>query len=156
VRTRTLSELLATHSLFSRLDAAGRAALAGCARNRRFRAGAMIQREGDPAEAILLLRAGDAAIEIAAPGRPPLRVETVHPGGVIGWGWLAPPHRCMADARALTDLRATALDAACLRARCDARPEIGYALLKAWAEELTERMRAQRLQLLDLYGDHAA
>ncbi len=145
--------LLAEHPVFRGLDAAARARLAAEARDLRLPAGAFLFREGEAAETLHLLREGDVAIEIACPGRDALVVETLHPGEVLGWSWLAPDHKAMSDARALSDVRTLALDAARLRALCEAEPAIGYAMFKHWLPHLMARLRAQRLQLLDLYGD---
>jgi CRP-like cAMP-binding protein len=155
MQTHDMKALLAAHPLLAGFDAETVAQLAGCARNLTWRAGETIFREGDPADRAFILRAGDVAVEIAAPGRAPMVVETLHPGDVLGWSWLTPPHRAMADARAMTDVRAIALDAACLRRKCDESPALGYQMFKAWLPHLAARMKAQRLQMLDLYGADA-
>jgi CRP-like cAMP-binding protein len=147
--------LLAAHPILAEFDPSALAELAGCARLDSWPAGATIFREGEAADALWLIRRGEVALEIAAPGRAPLIVETLRAGDVLGWSWLVPPHRFMADARAVNDAGGLRLDAACLRRKCDAQPAIGYRLFKAWLPHLTERMRAQRLQMLDLYGSDA-
>ncbi len=155
MQTREIAALLAAHPLFRDFDAEALALLAGCAENVAWRAGATILREGAPADSVYVLRRGDVAVEMAAPGRAPLVVETLHAGDVLGWGWLVTPYRHMADARAVSDVGATRLDAACLRRKCDETPALGYRMFKGWLPHLAARMRAQRLQLLDLYGDDA-
>ena len=52
-------------------------------------------------------------------------IETVGPGGAVGWSWLFPPYRWHFDARALDPVGAVAVDAACLRAKADADPALG-------------------------------
>lgn len=152
MRIQAIEEILAEHPDFRQFDAATIALLAGCARMESFAAGAPIFREGEPAGTAWLVRRGDVAIEIAAPGRAPLIVETRHPGDLLGWSWIVPPYRRMSDARAIGDVGAIGLDAACLRAKLDEHPEIGYRMLKTWLPQLALRARAQRVQLLDLYG----
>jgi hypothetical protein len=71
---------------------------------------------------------------------------------VLGWSWLVPPYRNSFGARALGTAHLLALDAACLRGKCDADPALGYDLLKLLAGVFTERLRDSRLRLLDLYG----
>jgi hypothetical protein len=56
------------------------------------------------------------------------------------------------DARALELVRATAFDGACIRAKCEADPRLGYELLKRFAQIIGQRLQATRLQLLDVYG----
>jgi CRP-like cAMP-binding protein len=155
VKTHDIAALLAAHPILAAFDPAALTELAGCAALDTWPAGATIFREGEPAEALWLVRRGTVAIEIAAPGRAPLVVETLHPGDILGWSWLVPPYRFMADASARGPAGGLRLDAACLRRTCDAQPAIGYRLFKAWLPHLTERMRAQRLQMLDLYGADA-
>lgn len=148
----SIPELLAEHPILGRFDAASIELLTGCARNRHFGAGELIQREGEPADLVHVLRKGDVAIEIAAAHLSPIIVETVHGGDILGWGWLIPPYRTMYDARALTEVSCVSLDAKCLRDKCDEHPVLGYQLFKYWLPHLAARFRAQRLQVVDLYG----
>jgi CRP/FNR family cyclic AMP-dependent transcriptional regulator len=62
------------------------------------------------------------------------------------------PYRWHFDARALSPVRATAFDAACLRGKCDDDPKLGYALMSRFAGVLIERLQWTRLRLLDIYG----
>ena len=80
-------------------------------------------------------------------------IETIEAGEVIGWSWLFPPYRWHFDARALTSVRATGFDGACLRAKCDDDPALGYDLMSRFAQVLIERLQWTRLRLLDVYGD---
>ncbi|NDR54929.1 cyclic nucleotide-binding domain-containing protein [Aliiruegeria sabulilitoris] len=152
MKTQSIAELLSEHSILGRFDTDSIEMLAGCARNLHFGAGEMIQREGEPAALVHVLRTGDVAIEISAAHIAPTVVETVHGGDILGWGWLIPPYRTMFDARAMTEVSCVALDAACLRGKCDADPMLGYQLFKYWLPHLAARFRAQRLQVADLYG----
>jgi hypothetical protein len=93
------------------------------------------------------------ALEVTAPGRAPLVVQTLGAGEILGWSWLVPPHHWLFDAVALEQTRAIALDGRCLRGKCEADHDLGYELLKRFALIMEERLEATRLQLLDLYGD---
>ena len=146
-------DLLAEHSFFSDLAREDLEFIATCGRNVAFRAGTQIAREGDPADAFYVIRKGRAAIEMYAPGRGSLRVQTVGEGDILGWSWLIPPHHWVFDVRALEDVRAIALDGRCLRDKCDANHEVGYQLMRRFAQILTRRLQATRIQLLDLYSD---
>ena len=73
-------------------------------------------------------------------------------GEILGASWLVPPFRWTFDARALERTRAIALDAVCVRAKCEQNPELGWDLMKRLAPVLIERMQAARLQMLDVYG----
>lgn len=126
--------------------------VAGCGSNVQFEQGALIFREGQQADAFYLLRHGSVAIEAYAPNRGPLVIETLEAGEVLGWSWLFAPHRWHFDAHALTAVRATAFDGACLRGKCDADPQLGYELVSRFAATLIERLQWTRLRLLDVYG----
>ncbi|MGI1661478.1 cyclic nucleotide-binding domain-containing protein [Palleronia sp. KMU-117] len=151
----TIRDLLAGHPAFRDFDDEALDLIAGCGTNVHFTAGRPIFREGDPADKVFILRHGDAAIEIAAPGAGPIVVESLHPGDVVDWSWLVPPRRAMSDARAVTDVSAISLDASCVLRKCDEHPGLGYQMFKLWLPHLAQRVRAQRLQLLDLYGPDA-
>jgi CRP/FNR family cyclic AMP-dependent transcriptional regulator len=149
---QTLDELIAAAPLFSDLSDAHLKLIAGCGANERFAAGALLFREGAPAERFFLVREGAIALEIDAPGRGPLVIETLRRGEVVGWSWLFEPYRWQFDARAHEPTRVIGFDGACLRGKCEADHELGYQLMRRFAALLTERLQATRLQLLDVYG----
>ena len=148
----TIKDILTPHPVFKDFDEETLDLLSGCGRIEHFKKGQFIYREGDEADKVYIIRKGDVAIEIAAPGRPPLVVESLKAGDIAGWSWMVPPYRSSADALAVTDVSAVSLDATCMRGKCDDHPALGYQMFKTWLPHLTKRVRAQRLQLLDLYG----
>ena len=148
-----IEALLAEVPVFAGLGARELETVAGCGRNVRFDAGRQLFREGDAADTFYLVRHGSVAVETYVPARGPMMIETIESGEVIGWSWLFEPYRWHFDARALTQVRATAFDGACLRGKCSADPALGYALMSRFAQVLIERLQWTRLRLLDLYGD---
>ena len=148
-----IETLLADVPVFSDLGARELETVAGCGRNVRFEAGQQLFREGDAADVFYVVRHGSVAVETFVPARGPMMIETIEAGEVIGWSWLFAPYRWHFDARALTTVRATAFDGACLRGKCDADPALGYELMSRFAQVLIERLQWTRLRLLDLYGD---
>jgi CRP-like cAMP-binding protein len=126
--------------------------LAGCASNVRFAEGEVVFREGDEADTFYLIRHGTIALETFVPTRGPVTIETAGPGEVVGWSWLFPPYRWHFDARALSLVRATAFDGACLRGKCEADTALGYDLMRRFAQVMIERLQWTRLRLLDVYG----
>lgn len=153
---RSIGDLLAEHAFFSGLSAENLDLLAGCGQNVRFRSDERIIAENEPADRFFVLRTGRVAIEVDDPRRGPLLVATVGPGELLGVSWLLPPYRWTFDARAVEPTRAIAVDAACLRAKCDDDPELGYEMFKRFAGLVRDRLQATRLQLLDLYGNGAS
>jgi CRP-like cAMP-binding protein len=149
---RTIAELLADIPELSELDAAQRDLIAGCGTNRTYAAGELLLREGQPADTFFVIRRGAVALESSAPQHGPVVVETLHDGDLCGWSWLFGPHRNVFDARAVVTAHVIAFDGTCLRGKCDADPVLGYALMRAFANVVVERLQQTRLRLLDLYG----
>ena len=149
---QTLEELIAAAPLFTGLSQAHLALIAGCGGNGHFAAGAELFHEGAQADRFFLIREGSVALELEAPGRGRLVIETLQPGEVVGWSWLFEPYRWQFDARAREPTRVVAFDGACLRGKCEADHELGYQMMRRFAASVTERLQATRLQLLDVYG----
>ncbi len=147
-----LDRIVKEHPFFAAFDPAHIQLLAGCARNHRFAAGEYLFREGDPADEFFLIRQGKVALEIAAPGKPPIVFETLGDGEVAGSSWLVPPYRWMFDARAQTLTRAIGMDAKCLRGKCDADHHLGYEMMRSVLSVLVKRLDHTRLQIVDVYG----
>jgi CRP-like cAMP-binding protein len=149
---QTLDQLIAQSPLFAELDRAQIELIAGCARNVRVDAGALLLREGDPADTFFLIRTGSIGLEVHAPGREPLRIETLGVGEVVGWSWLFAPYRWQLDGRAIEPCSLIAIDGVCLRGKCGQDHELGYQLMSRFAANLVDRLQATRFQLLDVYG----
>jgi CRP/FNR family transcriptional regulator, cyclic AMP receptor protein len=149
---QTIDALLRESPTFASLEPARLEVIAGCATNVHFDADHVLFREGDAADTFYLVRHGSVALETFVPARGSLLIETIEPGEVVGWSWLFEPYRWHFDARALTEVRATAFDGACLRGKCDADPALGYDLMTRFAHVMIERLQWTRLRLLDVYG----
>jgi CRP/FNR family cyclic AMP-dependent transcriptional regulator len=148
----SIAEIVASHPLLAGLPGDAVAQVAGCARNVAYAPGELLLAEGDVADTLFLVRRGRIAIEIHAPDRGAIVVETVGPGGTVGWSWLFPPYRWQFDARAIDPVGVVAVDGACLRAKADADDAFGHQLVTRVAAVLLERLQATRIRLLDLYG----
>jgi CRP-like cAMP-binding protein len=151
----TLERMLGEHPFFNGLDERYLAIIVGCASNARFDADKFIAREGEQADNFYLIRHGRVALEVFAPGRGEITIQTLGEGDILGWSWLIPPYRWRFDARAVEMTRAIALDGKCLRAKCEENHDLGYELLKRFVTIMASRLEATRLQILDLYGAHA-
>jgi len=153
---RRLEDLIAEAPVFAGLDRSHLEFIAGCGSNEHGDAGRYLFREGEPAGRFYLIRKGTVAVEIAAPGRPPIVIETLHAGDVTGLAWLFEPHRSQFDVRVSEAAALTAFDGVCLRAKCEADHELGYQLMRRFAVLSAERLEATRLQLLDVYANPGA
>ena len=150
-----LDRIIHQHRFFAGLDEQFLKLVVGCAKNVRFESGQYLFREGSPADQFYLLREGRVALEIAAPGRAALSFLTVNEGEVVGVSWLIPPYRWTYDGRAMGLVRAIALDAKCLRDKCEENHDLGYEMMKRVVPIIVQRLHATRLQVLDVYGAHA-
>lgn len=146
-----LEHILIEHPFFVGMKQEHMDLLVGCASNVRFEAGQFILREGEEANSFYLLRQGKAALEIYAPGRGSISIQTLGAGEVLGWSWLVPPYRWRFDARAIELTRAIALDGKCLRQKCEKDSELGFELLKRFSQVMVEHLQAARFQLLNVY-----
>jgi CRP/FNR family transcriptional regulator, cyclic AMP receptor protein len=155
VPMRTIDRVLAELPAFAGLDPSYLELIAGCGVNRVFEAGEQLFREGDPADTFYVIRHGRVALEVEAPGKGALMIETLGEGSLVGWSWLFPPYRCSFDARALEQTRTVAFDGACLRGKCEQDSGLGYELMQRFASVMLDRLQATRLQLLDVYGEPA-
>ncbi len=150
----TLERILIEHPFFAGMKEEHMDLLVGCASNVRFDAGKFILREGQEANSFYLLRQGKVALDIYAPERGGITIQTLGAGDILGWSWLVPPYRWRFDARAVELTRAIALDGKCLRQKCENDCCLGYELLKRFAQVMVEHLNAARLQLLNVYDAH--
>ncbi len=147
-----IEDLIAEVPVFEGLEDAHRELVAGCGRNTHVEAGELLLREGDPADWFYVIRRGAVSLEVHAPGRGAIRIETLNDGDAVGWSWLIAPYRWQLDARTLEPCSLICFDGACLRGKCEDDHELGYQLMKRFAANLVDRLQATRLQLLDVYG----
>ena len=147
-----LERIVSEHKLFHGLDPGFVNLAAGCAKNVRFNTDEYLFHSEDPADWIYLIRHGRVAQELVTPGRGAVQFETLGEGDIVGLTWLLPPYRWGYDARAIELVRAIALDAKCLRDKCEADHSLGYEVLKRFLPVLVQRLQGMRLQLLDVYG----
>ena len=146
-----LERIVREHPFFSGMKEEFLELISGCAKNVRFEAGQYVFHEGQPADQFYLLRSGRVAIQLSAPERT-LTVQTVGEDEIVGASWLVPPYRWGFDAKALELTRAIAMDAACLRGKCEGDHDLGYEMMKRFMPILIQRLHATRLQILDVYG----
>jgi CRP/FNR family cyclic AMP-dependent transcriptional regulator len=149
---QTLERIIEEHPFFAGLDPAYMDLVQSCASNVRFQKGTYVFREGDAANTFYLIREGEVALEIFAPQRKPIIVATLGVGEVLGWSWLLPPYYWRFHAHAISDIRAIALDGKCLRTKCEQNHDLGYEVLKRFAQVVSQRLEATRFQLVDVYS----
>ena len=150
-----MEKIVREHRFFADLDEDTIKLLAGCARNVVFKAGEYLFHTGDPADEFYLIRHGRVALDVVAPGRSAVTIQTAGEGEIVGVSWLLPPYKWIHDARAVDLVRAIGMDAKCLRGKCDADHDVGYEMMMRFVPLLVSRLQATRMQLLDVYGTPA-
>ena len=156
MENQTLEGYLRAHPFLVGLAEEYIALLAGCARNARFDAGAPIVRQGAEASEFILIRHGSVTIQTPARQGGAVVIQNLSEGDVLGWSWLFPPYQWRFDAYATSVTRTLALDATCLRRKCESDSRFGYDLLKRFSAVMTQRLEASRRQLVDLYEHQAS
>jgi CRP-like cAMP-binding protein len=144
-----IAHRLAVHGFFKGLPQGLLEAAAAGAKVRTYRAGEFLLREGRAADEFFVILEGKVALEVFAADRRRITIQTVGPGEVLGWSWLAPPHRWSLDAIAVKATHAITIDAAALWARFGAEPSEGYEFLLRLVPVLAGRIQAMEMQLLE-------
>jgi len=148
---RTIENLLVEHPFFEGMKPEYIESVAGCASNVHFPVRQALFNQQDPADHFFIIKSGKVAIDMTSANRGVVTIETLGEGKVLGWSWLFPPYEWQYSARALEDTKAIAMDARCLRGKCEADPALGYELMKRFSAIMLRRMQRARMQLLDMY-----
>lgn len=130
--------------------------IVGLAVERAFAQGEYLFRQDNRAGEFFIIEHGRAAIELAPPGRPPIVLQTLGRGDLVGLSWWFPGTVWKWDARAVTDVASFEFDADAVRAVCAADIVLREAFVEYIASEFAVRLYRARLQLLDLYGSPAS
>lgn len=130
-------------------------ALLHLAQPRRFSPGAILFKEGDHSLDFHLILDGHVRLDMSVPVRGRIPLLTVGPGDVLAWSALLAKGRMTTSAIAMDPVWTASFDGPQLQQLCEDQPEFGYYVMKQLANALSRRLLATRLQLLDLFGDHA-
>jgi CRP-like cAMP-binding protein len=152
--TQSLLQVLQQHPFVADFQPAHVQRLAAMARQVQFAEGQVIFHEGDDYGVFYLLTDGMVALEIEAPGHV-LRVQTLYGGDEFDWSALLPHAGKHFQARALTPVTALAFEGEQLLASFKVDPEFGMAFMLQLLGVVSERLRASRVQLLDMYSPEA-
>jgi CRP/FNR family cyclic AMP-dependent transcriptional regulator len=150
--TTGLAKQLERLSFFDGLSDEHLDKLASIAERIEIPAGNFVFEEGGHADAAFVIEEGAIALELNVSHRAHHIVQTLHAGELLGWSWLFPPHRWAFSAFALDPTTLIRFDAEQLRGFQDADCAFGYEMIKRFAQVMTTRLAATRLQLVDVYG----
>lgn len=113
-----------------------------------FPEGELIFREGDAANRFYLVTEGEIAVESHAKDSPPVLIQRLGDGEVLGWSWLFPPYYWNFDARAIKPTRAIFFYGTRLRERCEEDRDFGYELMKRMSQVMLQRLHLTRREML--------
>lgn len=149
----TAYDLLRGHPFTGDLPKEQLTRLSMCAHRAMFHSGVRIFRENTPADRFWLIRQGHVVLDYESPGKRTQEIETLEPGSVLGWSWMAPPFTWHFGAVAEDDVFAVEFNAAEVRRLCTADPELGYELTRRFAQVVVDRLQATRRRLIDATGE---
>lgn len=120
--------------------------------SRLVRAGQHIFRQDDPALNLYLVTSGSISIEIHVPTRGSQRIVTTGPGEVFSWSAVLEPHVETATARAIDDSEILVIPGKAILDLCHKDCPFSTEIYRALAVLVSSRLRATRLQLLDIFA----
>ncbi|MCG3209652.1 MAG: hypothetical protein FOGNACKC_03279 [Anaerolineae bacterium] len=126
--------------------------LAQLARTAYFPPNDALFKEGDMGDTIYLITEGQVSIEFYVPGRGPIKVMTLSAGELVGWSPFFAGKLYTATARALIPTHVLAFNGTDLQVLCQVDHALGCVLAWRVAEVVTGRLKATRLQLLDIFA----
>ncbi|MCA9097824.1 MAG: Crp/Fnr family transcriptional regulator [Planctomycetaceae bacterium] len=128
--------------------------LAELAEPRDLATGEIIFLEGQSHDRIYLVETGQIRLEMSVPGGDRVAMLTVGPGEFLGWSPLFGHKTMSASAVAAETTRCWSFSGDALRKLCETEHDIGYYVMKQFAIEISKRLTATRLQLLDMYAEY--
>ena len=143
--------VLESHPFAAELRPEHRERLAAMAKQVHFAPNQVIFHEGDRYSVLYLLVEGMVALELEVPDYV-LRVQTLYAGDVFDWSAVLRHQAKHFQARALDQVTALAIEGEDLLATFKDDPEFGNAFLLRLMGVVSERLRATRVQLLDMYS----
>ena len=123
-------------------------AMAACAMGVEFPAGDRILRTGEPANRFYLVLRGRVALEATASSGPPVALQTIGAGDVLGWSWLFPPYQWQFDAITLEPVEAVFFYGTRLREFADEDPAFCCAIMKRMSHVILGRLQSTRRRLV--------
>jgi CRP/FNR family cyclic AMP-dependent transcriptional regulator len=127
------------------------AKLAAIACHVSFSEGATIFAEEDVSELVYVIERGRVVLQTKVPGHGEVQILELGPGDLLGWSSLFAPKRKTASAKVVESAHAIAINATKLRELCRIDAELGYQILWRVANVISDRLRAARAMLLDMF-----
>ncbi|HWN96252.1 MAG TPA: Crp/Fnr family transcriptional regulator [Methylomirabilota bacterium] len=136
------------HPFLAGMDERNRQIFLHGAKEQQFAPGEIIFREGDPANTLYLIEAGQVALETTSAGSGTTVIQTLGASDVLGWSWLFPPFAWHFQARATQPTRAICCDGGHLLVEAEEDPAFGYAVMRRISQLVIQRLQATRKKLI--------
>lgn len=117
-----------------------------------FEAEEVILREGEEAAEMGILVSGRLALRTLVPERGPVTILSVEPGDIFGQSALLAPAEAQSTVIAIEPSRALVFEGSRLRAALHEDHALAASLYPRVLQAVNRRLRATRLQLLDLFA----
>lgn len=137
--------------LFAPLTAEEHARLSEMGTVEHFETGDVVFEEGARSEGVYVMLEGRVNLSIGVPGQPDKSVLSLRSGELLGWSALLGWARA-ATAVAVTETRLLRLSGSDLLELCETDHRVGYTIMRRAVEEMADRLKSTRLQMLDVFG----
>lgn len=117
----------------------------------KFETDQVVIREGDASEKFGILVSGRLALRTQVPGQGPVTIMSVEQGDIFGWSSVLPGMQAQSTVVATEDCEALVMDGTLLRAAMREDHALAASLYPRVLRAVGRRLRATRLQLLDLF-----
>ncbi len=117
-----------------------------------FEADTVLLREGEDASEMGILISGRLALRTLVPGRGLVTIMSVEPGDIFGQSALLAPAEAQSTVVATEPSRALVFEGPVIRAALRADHALAASLYPRVLQAVNRRLRATRLQLLDLFS----
>ncbi len=117
-----------------------------------FEADEVILQEGEDATDMGILLSGRLALRTHVPGRGPVTILSIEPGDIFGWSAVLDSTKTQSTVVATQSSQALVIDGTKLRAALKEDHALAASLYPRVLQAVGRRLRATRLQLLDLFA----
>jgi len=117
-----------------------------------FVADEVILHEGEDAIEMGIMISGRLALRTLVPGRGPVTILSVEPGDIFGWSAILEATKAQSTVVATEPSKALVIEGATLRAALKEDHALAASLYPRVLSAVGRRLRATRLQLLDLFA----
>jgi CRP-like cAMP-binding protein len=143
-----LNQIIAAHPFLAGLEPQLCKWFCRCASLRCFDERQEVFREGGEADYFYLIESGQVVLDVFAPGRGRITIQTVEPGEALGWSWLFPPYQWHFSATATKPTEVIAFAAGSLRETAQQNQKFCYELVVRLARVLAGRLDDLRARLI--------